>query len=152
MKQIAGVDSSNFNVLIVDDIPLNLTLLDMMLRPYKFHITKALNGKEALEAIQSKINTPDSIDLAIVDLMMPVIDGYQVIEYARQGCHNEDFDIPAQSTTEMPIIVLSAMNLSDDVSRAMTLGANQFLTKPIIQEQLFNAVEYELSVKVEGNK
>lgn len=151
MKQIAGIDSNNFNVLIVDDIPLNLMLLDMMLKPFKFKIVKAFSGRDALNAIQERLNTPDHIDLAIVDLMMPNIDGYQVIEYVRNGCHNDEFNIPALSKSELPIVILSAMNLSDDVTRALNLGANQFLTKPLVQDQLFNTITHELTLKVEAD-
>lgn len=79
MKEIAGVNSDTFTILIVDDIALNLLLLDKMLKPFDFQIVKAANGREALETIQSRIGTPDSIDLAIVDLMMPDIDGFKVI-------------------------------------------------------------------------
>lgn len=148
MKQIAGIDSSNFNVLIVDDIPLNLMLLDMMLKPFKFKIVKAFGGRDALKNIQDKLNTPDQIDLVVLDLMMPGIDGYQVIESVRNGCDNDEFHIPALSGTDLPIVVLSAMNLTDDVTRALNLGANQFLTKPLVQDQLFNTITHELELKV----
>lgn len=88
MKQIAGIDTNNFKLLLVDDIPLNLILLEKMLRPYEFQISKAHNGREALQLIQETQDTPDAFDLAIVDLMMPEIDGYQVIESVRKGCYN----------------------------------------------------------------
>ena len=91
MKERAGVNSDTFTILIVDDIALNLLLLDKMLKPFDFQIVKAANGREALETIQSRIGTPGSIDLAIVDLMMPDIDGFKVIEHVRNGCDNAEF-------------------------------------------------------------
>ena len=96
MKEIAGVNSDTFTILIVDDIALNLLLLDKMLKPFDFQIVKAANGREALETIQSRIGTPGSIDLAIVDLMMPDIDVFKVIEHVRNGCDNAEFRIRRQ--------------------------------------------------------
>ena len=64
MKEIAGVCSNTFKILIVDDIPLNLLLLDKMLKPFEFQLVKASNGREALHAIQERLGTPEEIDLA----------------------------------------------------------------------------------------
>lgn len=150
MKEIAGVNSDTFKVLIVDDIPLNLLLLDKMLKPFDFQLVKAANGREALNIIQERMGTADQIDLAIVDLMMPDIDGYTVIEHVRQGCHDADFNIEPQSQTELPIIILSGMNFGDDIKRGLELGANQFLTKPVVMVQLYNTVTQELTKKVEA--
>lgn len=149
MKQIAGIDTNNFKILLVDDIPLNLILLEKMLKPYEFQIVKAHNGREALEQIQARQDTEDAFDLAIVDLMMPEIDGYKVIEYVRKGCCNEEFNIKAKSKGEFPLIILSGMNFSDDINKGMTLGANQFLTKPVVMERLYTAVTEELSNKIQ---
>ncbi len=151
MKQIAGIDSNHFKILVVDDIPLNLVLLEKMLMPYEFQIVKAHNGREALKQIEETQNGEEkSFDLAIVDLMMPEIDGYQVIDYIRKGCHNEEFNVDAKNQTELPIIILSAMNFSDDIQKGLSLGANQFLSKPIIMEQLYAAVTQQLTQKVEA--
>lgn len=150
MKQIAGIDSNKFKVLIVDDIPLNLILLEKMLMSYEFKIIKKNNGREALEFIQETQNTENSVDLAIVDLMMPDIDGYQVIESVRKGCHDGTFNIDAKSKEELPIIILSAMNFNEDVKKGLDFGANEFLTKPVVMEQLYSSVNQELSQKVTG--
>lgn len=152
MKQIAGINSNNFKILIVDDIPLNLVLLEKMLMPYEFQLVKAHNGREALKKIEEAQNEEGCFDLAIVDLMMPEIDGYQVIDYVRKGCHNDEFAVDAKNQAEFPIIILSAMNFSDDIQKGLSLGANQFLTKPVIMEQLYAAVTQQLTQKVEAGK
>lgn len=152
MKEIAGVNSDTFTILIVDDIALNLLLLDKMLKPFDFQIVKAANGREALETIQSRIGTPGSIDLAIVDLMMPDIDGFKVIEHVRNGCDNAEFRIPAQSKSDLPILILSGMNFGEDIERGLALGANQFITKPIVMTQLYSIIVEELTKKVEATK
>ena len=153
MKQIAGIDTNNFKLLLVDDIPLNLILLEKMLRPYEFQISKAHNGREALQLIQETQDTPDAFDLAIVDLMMPEIDGYQVIESVRKGCYNDEFKINAKDKEQFPLIILSGMNFNDDITKGLSMGANQFLTKPVVMERLYTAVTEELTKIVQtGNK
>ena len=148
MKQIAGIDSNQFKLLLVDDIPLNLLLLEKMLQPFEFQIAKASNGRFALQMIQDRQDTPDQFDLAIVDLMMPDIDGFQVIKSVRKGCDNADFHIHAMNKDEFPIIILSGMNFDDDISEGLSMGANQFLTKPVVMERLYATVTEELEKKV----
>jgi len=137
MKEIAGVCSNTFKILIVDDIPLNLLLLDKMLKPFEFQLVKASNGREALHAIQERLGTPEEIDLAIVDLMMPDIDGYKVIEVLRNGANDGEFNIPAHSK---------------DIKRGLELGANQFVTKPVVMAQLYSTITEELTKKIQAGK
>lgn len=151
MKQIAGKDTNQFKVLLVDDIPLNLILLEKMLRPYEFQIEKAYNGRLALQMIQERQDTPEAFDLAIVDLMMPEIDGYEVIKAVRHGCDNGEFIINAKDKDEFPLIILSGMNFNDDITKGLSMGANQFLTKPVVMERLYTAVTEELTRKVQNN-
>ena len=74
-------------------------------------------------------------DVMVLDLMMPIMDGFQVLEEIRSGrCGNKD----------LPIIILSALNREEDINRAMSLGANDFVTKPIIMNRLVNAVKTAL--------
>lgn len=150
MKQIAGIDTNRLKLLLVDDIPLNLILLDKMLKPYEFQIVKTNNGREALEQIQAVQDTPEAFDLAIVDIMMPEIDGYQVLEYVRRGCPDGQFSINPKTKEEFPIIILSGMNFNDDVTKGLSLGANQFLTKPVVMERLYAAVNEELENKIQA--
>ena len=150
MKEIAGVESNKFRILLVDDIPLNLILLEKMLRQYEFKIMKAKSGREALQQIEASQSTDEPIDLAVVDLMMPDIDGYQVIEYIRKGHEDDTFHIKARGKEELPIIILSGMSFNDDIKKGLAVGANQYLTKPIIMERLYAAVDEELKKKVES--
>lgn len=120
-----GIDASQVKILIVDDIPLNVLLIDKMLSKFKFHILKANSGADAL-----KIIGEEKPHVLLLDLMMPGIDGYQVIEQVRTRL----------SSQELPIVVLSALNSNDDVSRAMSLGADEFITKPVMMERLHNCV------------
>lgn len=148
MRQIAGIDSNKFKLLLVDDIPLNILLLEKMLQPFEFQIAKANNGRVALQLIEERQDTPDSFDLAIVDLMMPDIDGFEVIKSVREGRDDTDFHIKRKTKEEFPLVILSGMNFDDDVAKGLSMGANQFLTKPIVMERLYAAVTEELEKKV----
>lgn len=152
MKEIAGKESSSFKVLLVDDIPLNLLLLDKMLKPFDFQIVKANGGREALQEVQKRWHTPDQIDLAIVDLMMPEVDGFQVIESLRKGYEMEGNAVPPQNKTALPLIILSGLSFEEDVKKGLALGANYYLTKPIVMNKLYDTVTQLLTEKVEAEK
>lgn len=152
MKEIAGKESSSFKVLLVDDIPLNLLLLDKMLKPFDFQIVKANGGREALQEVQKRWHTPDQIDLAIVDLMMPEVDGFQVIESLRKGYEMEGNAVPPQDKTALPLIILSGLSFEEDVKKGLALGANRYLTKPIVMNKLYDTVTQLLTEKVEAEK
>lgn len=152
MKEIAGKESSSFKVLLVDDIPLNLLLLDKMLKPFDFQIVKANGGREALQEVQKRWHTPDQIDLAIVDLMMPEVDGFQVIESLRKGYEMEGNAVPPQNKTALPLIILSGLSFEEDVKKGLALGANHYLIKPIVMNKLYDTVTQLLTEKVEAEK
>lgn len=120
-----GIDPTQVKILIVDDIPLNVLLIDKMLAKFKFHILKANSGADALRIIEE-----EKPHILLLDLMMPGIDGYQVTEQVRRTISHE----------QMPIVILSALNANDDVNRAMALGADEFITKPVMMERLHNCV------------
>ena len=122
-------DYSKYNILAVDDIPLNLVLVQKMLSRFKFEIRTAGNGQQALDAVAER-----KPDLILLDLMMPGIDGFEVIKRLRQD--------PA--TADIRIVILSALNSNEDVVKGFDLGANDFIMKPIIMEKLFNSVATQL--------
>ncbi|MBQ4448865.1 MAG: response regulator [Prevotella sp.] len=114
--------------IIVDDVALNIVLAQKMLTSLKLDMSKAVNGQQACDMIRNGYEP----DVMILDLMMPIMDGFQVLEEIRSGkCGNKD----------LPIIILSALNREEDVNRAMSLGANDFVTKPIIMNRLITAVK-----------
>lgn len=75
-----------------------------------------------------------------------------MIEHVRNGCDNAEFHIPAQSKSDLPILILSGMNFGEDIERGLALGANQFITKPIVMTQLYSIIVEELTKKVEATK
>ena len=122
-------DYSAFNVLAVDDIPINLILVQKMLSRFNFQLRTASGGQQALDAVaQQKPN------LILLDLMMPGIDGFEVIRRLRA---NPD-------TADIQIVILSALNSSDDVVKGFNVGANDYISKPIIMEKLLACVITQL--------
>ena len=128
-------DYSRYNILAVDDIPLNLVLVQKMLSRFKFEIRTAENGQQALDAVSNR-----KPDLILLDLMMPGIDGFEVIKRLRED--------PA--TSDIRIVILSALNSNEDVVKGFDLGANDFIMKPIIMEKLLNSVFTQLNFVPKG--
>lgn len=129
-----NIDAGKTSVLIVDDIPINVTLIEKMLKPFHFVIEKANDGQTALDIVAGK-----KPDLILLDLMMPGINGYDVIRRLRSQ----------EETKQLPIIVISALNSNEDVVKGYSLGANDFLTKPIIMDRLHTSVVTQLNKALE---
>lgn len=124
-------DFSKFNVLVVDDVPLNQMLVTKMLSRYNFQVRTASNGLEAMEAIRAK--KPSVI---LLDIMMPVMDGFEVLRLLKAK----------KDTENIRVIILSALNSNEDIIKGYELGANDFITKPIIMEKLVNSVATQLQL------
>lgn len=124
-------DYASMNVLAVDDIPLNLLLVQKMLSRFNFTLRTAANGQKALDAVAEK-----KPDLILLDLMMPGIDGFEVIRRLRA---NPD-------TADIQIVILSALNSNEDVVKGFNVGANDFIMKPIIMEKLLSCVITQLQL------
>ena len=131
------MELSKYNVLAVDDIPLNLLLVQKMLSKFNFRIRTATNGREALEAVAQ-----DRPHLILLDLMMPEIDGYEVLRRLKAD----------PETADIRVIILSALNSNEDIVKGFDLGANDFLTKPISMEKLLNVVATQFKLIQSGIK
>ena len=115
-------------LLIVEDNEINSLLLEQMLEPEKNKITTAENGKIGFGYFLNQ-----SFDAILTDLQMPVMDGYSLITAIRQWEKEEQ-------KPEIPIIVISAHAFDADKKRALDLGANAYLTKPVYREDLLRQV------------
>ena len=124
-------DYSQFNVLAVDDIPLNLLLVQKMLSKFNFKFRTASNGQLALNAVAEQ-----KPDLILLDLMMPGIDGFEVIRRLREN----------PETADIQIVILSALNSNEDVVKGFNVGANDFIMKPIIMEKLLSCVNTQMQL------
>ena len=108
-------------VLIVDDEPFNVDYLEQELEDLGYQTITAFNGQEALEKIHS-----EEPDLVLLDLMMPVLDGFAVLAEIKADTYLR--------TT--PIIIVSAANDSKSVVKGIKQGADDYITKPIDADHL----------------
>ncbi|MBQ4184014.1 MAG: response regulator [Bacteroidales bacterium] len=122
---------SDFNVLAVDDIPINLILVQKMLMRFNFNLRTASSGQAALDAVAEK-----KPDLILLDLMMPGIDGFEVIRRLKEN----------PETADIRIVILSALNSNEDVVKGFNVGADDFIMKPIIMERLITTVITQIQI------
>ena len=118
-----------YKVLIVDDIPENIQILGEMIKDFDLDVKIAEGGEEAIEIIDSF--TPDII---LLDLMMPRVNGWDVIDHVREK----------YSKNEMVIIVVSLLSNKDNIDECYELGANDYIIKPVIKARLTSAIESHL--------
>ena len=112
-------------VLICEDEEILLTAIEFRLRKQGFKVLLASDGQQALQKIKH-----ESPDLVIADIMMPHVTGLELIDHIRN-----DFK------SDLPVIIISALEYDDVVLEAFRLGANDFITKP------FKPAELVLRVK-----
>ena len=102
-------------ILIVEDHPLIAELVETRLRIEGMHPVKAPGGREALALVGK-----EPFDAVILDIVMPDVDGYQVLQHIRSN--------PA--TVTLPVIFLTAKATPADIEKGLALGANHYITKP----------------------
>jgi CheY-like chemotaxis protein len=121
--------SERAKVLIVDDEPFNVDVLQQELDELEYHIITASNGKEALDQI--KKHQPD---LILLDLMMPVLDGFAVLSEIKVD----------HSLRDIPVIIVSAADDSKSIVKGIKQGADDYITKPIDADHLKKKVKEHL--------
>jgi len=108
-------------ILIVEDHPLIAELVETRLRIEGMMPTKCGGGREAIAALAG-----DRFDAVILDIMMPDVDGYEVLRSIRSS--------PA--TASLPVIFLTAKSAPADIEKGLALGANHYITKPFSGQDL----------------
>jgi putative two-component system response regulator len=119
-------------ILVVDDTPDNLTLVSSLLKK-DYRVRVAINGEKALKIAFSE--TPP--DLILLDVMMPIMDGYEVCQQLRNS----------PLTAHIPIIFLTAKSEVEDERKGLSLGASDYITKPISPPILEARVKTHLAAK-----
>ena len=128
------------NILVVEDNPMNQMIVQMMLEDWKnTTVTLADNGAECLETMKAK-----NIDLVLMDLQMPVMDGYEAISSIRNG-------LAGINNISVPIIVLTADITRTTKDRIFNIGATDYMNKPIEEEILYKIITAALSVHHKSN-
>ncbi|WP_027094483.1 ATP-binding protein [Cohnella thermotolerans] len=118
-------------VLLVDDDVRNVFSLSSLLNRHRIRVYTAENGKEAIELLESGID----VDLVLMDIMMPEMDGYEAMSRIRGDSR----------WSELPIIALTAKAMKDDRAKCLEAGASDYLAKPVIIDQLLSLLKVWLS-------
>jgi class 3 adenylate cyclase/CheY-like chemotaxis protein len=119
-------------ILIVDDTPANVHILQVRLAAHGYDIVTAHDGEEALAAVQTA-----QPDLILLDVMMPKLDGFEVCRRLRANA----------SIPFIPIIMVTAKSNSEDIVAGLEAGGDEYLTKPVDQAALVARVKSMLRIK-----
>lgn len=129
--KLIDLNPADYKILVVDDIATNVMLLKAVLGRAKYHIVTATGGREALEKVES-----EKPDLVLLDIMMPDMDGYEVIRCLRADPRWED----------LPVIFLTALNNTEDIVKGFKLGASDYVSKPFNHEELITRVAHHIFI------
>ena len=125
-------------ILLVDDDVRNIFALTSALESFGAKIDTARNGIEALDKVQNVLG----IELVLMDIMMPEMDGYEAMKRIRM----------MKQFQNLPIIALTAKAMSDDKEKCIAMGANDYLSKPIVMEKLLSLIRVWLPPKRKFNR
>jgi DNA-binding response OmpR family regulator len=124
--------ATKFNLLIVDDLPENIKVLGNSLQNANYRISFATSGQQAIE-----MALKNDIDLILLDIMMPGMDGFEVCRQLKQ----ED------RTDHIPIIFITAKTEKEDIVQGFECGAVDYVTKPFNSAELSARVQTHLELK-----
>jgi len=122
-NELAGNELKGKKILAVDDDVKNIFVLSSALETKGAEVIEAMNGKKALEILEE---TP--VDLILMDIMMPEMDGYVTIKAIRKN----------EQLKSIPIIALTAKAMKDDKKKCIDAGANDYITKPVDYDTLIS--------------
>lgn len=124
--------NSVFRILIVDDEPINHQVLRNHLIHKNYQLDSAMNGPEALQLIESE----ESYDLVLLDVMMPRMSGYEVCQMIREK----------YLVSELPVIFITAKNQVNDLVQGLSLGGNDYISKPFTRSEFLARTTTQLNL------
>ena len=134
-KRTKSSDLKGKTVLVVDDETDVRTVVEAILANHGYSVVQAKDGAEALSLLRRR-----KFDLMVLDIMMPRMDGYQVMEELKSA------------NPELPVIMLTAKAQPKDVWKGYVEGCHFYITKPFESESLIRAVNYLLNNLSEGQR
>ncbi|WP_455208823.1 hybrid sensor histidine kinase/response regulator [Kaarinaea lacus] len=132
MDTVNPQENSQYTLLIVDDNEMNRQLMALQFKRAGYNVVLAENGYEALQLIEA-----ESFDLILLDIMMPGISGLETLEEIRKQ----------QTLISLPVIMVTADDLEQSVIKALQLGANDYLTKPLNVQVALARIRTQLALK-----
>jgi len=130
--EAAAAPAARQTLLVVDDNDLNREVLSRFFDMHGYAVLGAEDGRQALEIVDSH-----PVDLVLLDVMMPEVSGLDVLRALRER----------RSRAELPVIMVTAKDQTEDVVEALTLGANDYIVKPLDFPVVRARVETQLSLK-----
>ena len=123
------MSESTYSVLVVDDNRMNRLKMARALKTGGYEVSEASGGQEAVEMLRSQV-----FDLVLLDLLMPELDGFHVLEQMKSD----------QLLSNIPVIVVSAVDEREDVEKCLALGAVDYIAKSFDAETLRKRVRSNL--------
>lgn len=127
----AGYNFKDKHILLVEDNELNREIAVEILTEYGFIVDTAENGAEALEKVST--SKPDTYDLVLMDVQMPIMNGYEATKRIRE--------LKDPATANISILAMTANAFDEDRKKALESGMDGFLSKPIVIEELVQALK-----------
>ncbi|MBE9094696.1 response regulator [Tychonema sp. LEGE 07203] len=131
-KAVALLEVKQFKIMIVDDDPINLQVLNNHLSLENYSVIQAAGGEQALSLIEGG----QHFDLIILDIMMPRMSGYEVCAKLREK----------HPSHELPVVMLTAKNQVSDLIIGFQFGANDYLTKPFSKDELLTRIKSHINL------
>lgn len=131
-KNIMEKENKDLTILVVDDSEPILNLISTVLRRHEYNLVTAKDGMEAFHKIEEKLP-----DLILLDIMMPVIDGYEVCRRLKDN----------EVTRDIPIIFLTAKTSKQDVVQGLEIGGVDYIPKPFDQNEVLARIRTHLELK-----
>ena len=118
------------NILLVEDNELNMDISEIILTDAGAHVTKAMNGYQAVKLFQE--NKPGTFDVILMDVMMPIMNGYEATQHIRS--------MKRADAKEIPIIAMTANAFVEDVEKAKQAGMNAHMSKPLDMQKMLTII------------
>ncbi|MBO4400663.1 MAG: amino acid permease [Selenomonadaceae bacterium] len=135
VEQVAELDFSRKKLLLVEDIEVNREIALMILEEVGFNVDTAVNGKDAVEKVAA--SKPGEYDAVLMDIQMPVMNGYEAAAAIRA--------LENKKLAAIPIIAMTANAFSEDVERAKAAGMNDHIAKPLDVPKMMETLQKVLS-------
>lgn len=129
LNTLKNIDNSKINILIIDDSEVDRILLSKLLNQY--NILLAVNEKTAMEIIST-----EHIDLILLDIILPEIDGYEICKQVKEN----------QKSKNIPIIFITANTDEESIEKAYRCGAMDYVAKPFKEKELLARIRIQLSI------
>ena len=129
-KEVSEKSIKGLHILLAEDNELNMEIAEFMLQNEGADVSKAWNGQEAVELFRN--SEPGEFDVILMDIMMPIMDGYEAAKMIRS--------LDREDAKEVPIIAMTANAFTEDRIRAKEAGMDEHVAKPVDVELLIKVI------------